>query len=476
MIRYNIIIPRNLKDRIDFSLEHFPPNFDYKPDYFYSIVYDIMKGNKYSNSSGTALSSKYLRKLYGALYARYNEYLRDYSVISIDKHYSTNNCRKYYINNTNVIDDFNSYVKVEIPRESNVFRALNEDRKREIKKSKNNKSRNHHPHIELMRQRFMSIKFDYDAALNDLIGNAHLFSGNQRLQYLTSLFEFSHERRSFRYFVRDEKNFRVNSNLTSLKSGFKKYIDTELELYQIDLCNSQPYLLNIILQYILGNKSNVLVPLCFLRKPLDNVLGLIITEVQKDSKLVSALHVETTRLLANTADGKWYEHLSDIYNNHYETTVFTRAHSKSLWMSIAYSSNKASVLRNHKKAFEREYPAVSKVIRMLKRGEHNKLSIGLQQLEANLFIDCIVSKLVELDIIPLTIHDCLIVEEHKVSSAEQIASEVLGHYTGAKPTFKKTRLKDIQLSTKVDLREEVGALIKCLENSRHEVADQRITV
>lgn len=472
MIRYNIIIPRNLKDRIDFSLEHFPPNFDYKPEYFYSIVYDIMKGNKYSNSSGTALSSKFLRKRYGALYARYNEYLRDYSIISIDKHYSTNNCRKYYINHTNVIDDLNSYVKVEIPKESNVFKALNEDRKREIKKSKNNKSRNHHPHIEQMRQRFLSIKFDYDAALNDLIGNAHLFTVNQRLQYLSSLFEFSHERRSFRYFVRDEKNYRVNSNLTSLKSGFKKYIDTELELYQIDLCNSQPYLLNIILQYILCTKSTVLVPLCFLREPLKSILYRTSTDVQKDSKLVSALHIELQRLLANTADGCWYEHLAAIYNDYYKTTAFTKAHSKSLWMSIAYSSNKAIVLRNHKKAFEREYPAVSKVIRMLKRGEHNKLSIGLQQLEANLFIDCIVSKLVEVDIVPLTIHDCLIVEEHKVSIAEQIASEVLEHYTGAKPTFKKTRLKDIQLSTKVDLREEVGELIKFLEKSGHEVADQ----
>ena len=456
MLRYKIIIPENLKDRIDFNLEHFPPEFSYERHNFYSLVYDIIRSDKKTENQRqwASLYSLILKKNYGYRYKDYVNYLSNRDIVRINNQYCTNNSRKYSLNADYSMMITDSSMVIEIPRKSSLFQRHNSNRvsqRRSVLKSES--------YLKEMSKRFYKMKFDYQSALKELRVNINTFNEKDTLQVYASLFELSDERKSFRYFNRSETNFRLHTNLTSLKSGFKRHIDSHLSMYQIDLCNSQPFLLTIILNYIVYPRNFNLVPLCFQFNILNDLLTPIRTAIQEDSKLVTTLELEVPRFLTHTSSGKWYEHLADIYNRYYQTNAFKRAHCKSLWMSIAYSSNKASDLRKHKQAFEKEYPAIFKVIRMIKKGEHNRLAISLQQLEAYLFIDQISKELVQNRIVPLTIHDCLIVEEKNLNETLSVASSIMKEYTGMAPSFTTQKLKDVELTEKIDYGEETNRLI-----------------
>ena len=73
---------------------------------------------------------------------------------------------------------------------------------------------------------------------------------------------------------------------------------------------------------------------------------------------------------------------------------------------------------------------VGEAVRILKDKSHKILPIYLQQLESYLFIDRISKELVDHGIIPLTIHDSVIVnasdQEETINLMEKVFKEELG--------------------------------------------------
>ena len=92
--------------------------------------------------------------------------------------------------------------------------------------------------------------------------------------------------------------------------------------------------------------------------------------------------------------------------------------------------------------FASVYPFVFEAMRILKRKDHRKLAIFLQQLESDIFIDCIAKALVETGIIPFTIHDSVIVMSKDQIKALQIIKSVFEKQLGAVPRFHVKPLKE----------------------------------
>jgi hypothetical protein len=102
-------------------------------------------------------------------------------------------------------------------------------------------------------------------------------------------------------------------------------------------------------------------------------------------------------------------------------------------MEIAYSQNKHYA--DKKQVFENAYPGIYGIIKDSKKSDHKAFAIGLQKLESKIFIDDISRELVKRGIIPLTLHDGLMVPKDREEETLQVMRSVLKSYLGTEPTI-----------------------------------------
>lgn len=194
-------------------------------------------------------------------------------------------------------------------------------------------------------------------------------------------------------FNRNTTNNRLDTNLTNMASDLKPYIVGWEDMVYLDLKNSQPVLFNVELNkvYVKGSET---------------------------------LKAEIDRYRKATFAGKWYEELMRIFNT-------DRDNSKEIWMCIAYSQNKS--YQNYKKPFKKAYPEIYKIIESKKSSNYKNFAISLQKLESKIFIDKICKELVDINIIPFTVHDALIVYKSDQDTSLKIMEKVLLESIGGIP-------------------------------------------
>lgn len=190
------------------------------------------------------------------------------------------------------------------------------------------------------------------------------------------------------FFNRSKTNGRINTNLTNLKSELKQFITTK-NLYQIDIKNSQPYFLSLLLLNYFNS------PLCssFL-----------------DEK-------EVNKFADWTGSGLFYEFFERAYFNNTGKDM-SRKDIKELMFCILYSKNGS--YKNEKKIFGDIFPTILKFIEKEKETKHNSFSIKLQNIESKMCIDKICKKLDENNINYYTIHDAWLIDESDVDEVEKI--------------------------------------------------------
>ena len=91
--------------------------------------------------------------------------------------------------------------------------------------------------------------------------------------------------------------------------------------------------------------------------------------------------------------------------------------------------------------FATVYPFIYRIVKTLKLKDYKALPIYLQKLESYLFIDCIAKRLIEAGIVPLTIHDSVIVKSEDQAKTLAIMKEVFIEQIGVTPSFKVERAK-----------------------------------
>jgi hypothetical protein len=205
------------------------------------------------------------------------------------------------------------------------------------------------------------------------------------------------------YFRKNKTNGRVDTNLTTLKKEYRKFIITEKPLINIDIINSQPYFLSLMLNTISDQ----------------SIFG------------------EKIIFHKWTSTGRFYENFEKIY---FKTTgkTLTRNEIKEMMFCILYSK-KGSFLKE-KNIFKIIFPNILKIIENKKNVKHNQFAIDLQKLESEMVIDIICQELDKENIKYYTIHDSWVVNKEDKNRTMEIIEFNFNKIFNSKPKLKEERI------------------------------------
>jgi len=215
----------------------------------------------------------------------------------------------------------------------------------------------------------------------------------------------------------------------------------------IDLKNSQPTLLSQLLKHIIERDRKEKGSLCFNMRFLDPSLffGLrsfaAVSKIHQTSK--NAFLVNLNSFEQSVLQGTFYEDFLNRFSGN-----ISRDEVKEILLKVLFSRNVAYreyrpfvSYKKEKAVFSSVYPYVYKCVYALKQKDHSKLAIYLQRLESYIFIDCIAKELVESGIVPLTIHDSVLVDSHYKDRAMEIIKNTFLKQLGVVPSFRIKALK-----------------------------------
>jgi hypothetical protein len=187
----------------------------------------------------------------------------------------------------------------------------------------------------------------------------------------------------FLFFKRNKTNGRLDSNLTSLPSFLRPFIQSNERLMNIDIKNSQPFFLFILI------KNNP-----------------------------SICQEELLRYMELVISGTLYDYLKDEYNNRFNK-FWDRDQMKKMLFKIYYS--KTSSYSAYKDFYSSIFPTIMQFINSENEVFHNTLSVRLQTTESFAVLDTIMPLLEAIGIRPYTIHDSFVCKE---SEANQIIETI----------------------------------------------------
>jgi len=420
--------------------------------YVYIIHYILKKpANDKRYKDFIPIDKEKINSLFNCLSDRYVKFLEKYELIESDKKYIPKKKALYYRINPK---HKSNLVLFELQPDKILFKGIINS----IKNQKSNFSKLE-PHLYKMAKEFMNIDYDLKNALNWL----NTIPDEDKKPYYSISINLFYDKR-FRYFKRNPTNNRLDSNLTNLKKEFRQFIKGNY--VSIDLKNSQPFLLSILIQKItdilqyfylknieINNKTideilnNKHLPLCLkldlqtLIKHFDLKALKLLLLIRKKYNL---FYFTNLSLFKNwVVSGTFYDKFIQKFDGN-----LSRDEAKQIMFEVLFSQNKT--YKNHKliipyksekKIFADVFPVIFEIVEALKEKQHNKLAIYLQKLESNLFIDKIAKELVEKEIIPFTVHDSIIIPVELKNKALNIIKTSFKKELGIIPSFHIENLK-----------------------------------
>jgi len=418
-----LYVPELFVSELENYLKNNPLNFKFQIIYFYYVIHHLtVMQIQYKNDEYIYLNRKYLRDVTVSNIDRYIKILENGEFIISDNSYRVGvKLLKYKINPKFINEPF----KIELQPDCKLGKRI-------VKKLYQRKAHYNRlePHLRRMKDELMKMELDYVKAIKWIGDNADC---SKKLSYLTSLNHIEDKR--FRYFKRNKTNGRLDTNLTNLKSDLRQFIKGDF--VSIDLKNSQPLLLNILIDNIIYNRDTLC---CYLQQcKLTKTFGikgiqkiLLFHQNQEKSKMVKLRTYYKSAL-----NGTLYEEFINYYSGD-----ITRIEVKNIMFKVLFSRNKfysgyrkIIPYEKDKKTFAKVYSFVYEVVKILKTKDHRKLAIYLQRLESYLFIDCIAKELVNKGIVPFTIHDSVIIKAEYREKAIEIVNGVFIKQIGVIPAF-----------------------------------------
>ena len=240
------------------------------------------------------------------------------------------------------------------------------------------------------------------------------------------------------FFV-DNTAGRLHTYITQLKSELRKFLKwKDKVLCSIDISNSQPYLLQTLLNKEVYERCNMNRKLERVNVKLDTImLGVLIYSISREDDVLLFKRI--------VSSGKFYEEFGKILKNNGEFDNISddnlRQEVKEITFSTLFSNNRAISHLNYIKIFKRIFPNVYKVLKYIKKGQHNTLAIVLQSLEADLVLQKACKRInMDKDDIPLfTLHDSIITTEENVEYVRSVLVHVMKENIGVKPNLKIER-------------------------------------
>ena len=440
-------LPELMVTRLDECLKVKPPNFKYNRIYFYYIIHYVVikkskRKNKGEDNKYIFINLKKLKNVTVSNIDRYINLLKKYDILISDNSYEPGvKSLKYKLNEKFI----NKVFELDIPKDSKLSKRLL--KKQRLEKSNYCKL---DPHLRIMQKEFMKLNFNYGGAYKWIEQNA---KPEQKLSYRTVLNQIEDKR--FRYFKRNKTNKRLDTNLTNLLTELRPFIIGDY--VSIDLKNSQPFILGILIDNILKSKKvlkynkeiikDTYPPICYYLSlsKVSQTFGIIaLKRILKFSKNNEILINDTYYDFLNvTKKGTLYEFIIENYHKEIK-----RKETKKMMFEVLFSRNKyykngklkIPFIQN-KKIFASLFPLVSKVVEILKIKTYSDLPIYMQRMESFIFIDRISKELVNSDIVPLTIHDSVIVKAKDQVKTIEIMNNVFMKQIGVIPSFNIEPLK-----------------------------------
>jgi hypothetical protein len=279
---------------------------------------------------------------------------------------------------------------------------------------------------------------------------------------------------------RDLTSYRANSVLTQMNSALRKFIFLKgdqkhrMKLYSIDLSNSQPFFLSVLLKLFQLFPSNIisnntidtsfglvfLSHICFLEiqyaqypsktKILKTLKELGMLEESEDGavrlrmpKIRTGRHgrnreQEIQMFFEACQEGRIYEKLMEFHNSEKCGKQLTRDEIKRLFIIYLFALNKtrSEVI---KPLMMEHFPYIHALLKEVKKHDHAILPVLLQCLESHLFLDVVARRLRdETEIEFATLHDSIITTEENVVMVERIILEAFASEFGVRPNLKVT--------------------------------------
>lgn len=402
----------------------------FKIEYYYFIFNDlIIQESINKNAKFYCLNKKRLTKLTTSKIKGYIENLKKGGFIISDEVFKPGVKSLWYKINPKYLE---SEIELfEVSTSTELFKKWNK---------KIDSIRNHYyrlpNYLKEMKTAFFNLELDYDEAKLAALSHDNL---PKRISYLNSILRLENKR--LRYFKRNKTNNRLDTNITNLKSDFRKFFIGDF--INLDIKNSQPLLLLILIDSI----TKTLNPLCstFIKKEVLLMFGnQTIREVLKiHQNSMNKNLVDLSEFRKFVSNGVLYDEMVKASGN-----SISRSDAKNMIFKILFSKNEIYI--NYKKVipylkekefFRNLFPTVYQIIYQLKKKKHTNLSIFLQRFESYLMIDNVSKELVSNGIIPITIHDSFIVPESDEQKAKTIISEALIANLGIDLPVKVERLK-----------------------------------
>lgn len=407
-----------------------PPSFNYKVEYFYYLIHYItVRQIQNKDEKLFSMNTKYLKSITIWNINQYIIYLVNGEFLLRDN-YKPGRKSYHYKINPDFIDGFREY---EIQPGTALYSKL--VRKQEISRSHKNRLE---PHLKAMYKLFMNTDLDYEKAKKWIEGQPNT---SKQYYYLTALQMMQDKR--FRYFKRNKTNYRLDTNITNLKSELRRYIIGDYA--SIDLANSQPFFLSVLLNHIMDLTLHINtkdIPLCSGLLDLDVVKWF----GKQQFNALSKIHQndpffengELLKFQDSVVNGSLYDDLKSSLAN----VLLSREDVKEIIFAILFSRNeyhedykRILPYAREKRLFAKVYPSIYRMVHILKMKDHAKLSILLQRIESKVFIDIICPELINQGIMPLTIHDSIIIPVHQVREAMRICEMTFEKYFGVIPKF-----------------------------------------
>jgi len=240
-------------------------------------------------------------------------------------------------------------------------------------------------------------------------------------------------------FIVDSTAGRLHTNITQLKSELRKYVKyKDKVLCSIDLCNSQPYLMQSLLDKDLFIQNEMQERIAGVFNLNRNI------NVQEDIEKLS--HKDDIKKFREiVTNGNFYEEFAALLIENGELQDVPKDKIRDVVKEITFSTifSKNYAIRNNDaiRLFKRNFPHVYEIISEIKRNHHPTLAVILQNLEADLFLNkcCKIISENKPDIPLFTLHDSIITTEENIEYVESIILQVLTESIGVKPKLKIER-------------------------------------
>lgn len=245
------------------------------------------------------------------------------------------------------------------------------------------------------------------------------------------------------FFIRDETGYRLHTNITNLPKELRKFLRYKGEkLVNLDISNSQPFMLSLILVQSYKNfSSNNFKNTSFsLNQLLNNFskdntsYSTPLTFNVNRSYSVDAMPVDVMNYINLTSSGQMYEYLMPMFMDGDRQALKL----KLFWKVFYRDSNNKKRIYREEKIFGKSFPNVMEFIKEYKAKNYKDLPIAMQRIESEIILERIAMRIINDN--PscyfLTIHDSILTNESSLLYVENVMKEEFKNFCGIVPNIK----------------------------------------